>query len=100
MAVGAGHLLVIGLHAGGANGVGKVAHGLGRKEPVGADADKAEAGANPAKGFGCRGASSLRVPDVHGAQNGQIGVGVKAVDEALSLVVEVAGDVKAPSNEA
>jgi hypothetical protein len=35
------------------------------------------------------------IEDVHGAGDGDVGVGVEAGDEALALVVEVAGDVEA-----
>ena len=54
MTVVGGHLAVVGLHSGGANGVSKVAYGFGWKKPVGADAHKAEPGANAAERFSGR----------------------------------------------
>ena len=51
VAMSAGHLAVVGLGTGGTDGFGKAAHILGGKEPVGADADEAEARANAAEGF-------------------------------------------------
>ena len=41
-----------------------------------------------------------RIPGIHGAQDGEIGIGVESLDEPLSLVIEVAGNVEAAANEA
>ena len=41
-----------------------------------------------------------RVPGVHGAQDGQVGIGVEALKEPLALVVQVAGNVESAANEA
>ena len=84
------HLPVIGMGARLADGLGKLAHLGGGEKPVGADADEAELGANAAKSLFWRGVSANRIPGIHGAQN---------VDEAFSLVVEVAPDVKPAADE-
>src|SRR5580693_10236274 len=96
----AGHLAKFGLRSGSANDAGELPNRIGWKEPVGADADKAEPGANAAESPGRRGVAVQGVPGFHGAQDGQVGVGVEAFDEALSLVVEVAGDVETSADQA
>ena len=47
----------------------------------------------PESGFGKLIAAD-RVPGVHGAQNGQIRIGVKAIDEPLPLMVEIAANIE------
>ncbi len=98
--VSAGHLAVLGVNPGGANCLGEFPDRIWRKQPVGADSHKNQAGANAAEGFPRRSTAIQRVPGVHGAQNGQVGIGVEAVDEPLSLVIEVAGDIETPANQA
>ena len=44
--------------------------------------------------------AAQRVPGVHGAQDGEVGVGVEPIDEALTLIVEVAGDIESPADQA
>src|ERR1035437_5076736 len=100
MAVGAVHLAIIGMNAGRANGMGEATHSFRRKKPVRADPHKAEARTNSPKGLEGRRLTMQRVPDVHGPQDGQVGVGVKALDEPVTLVVEVAGNVKAATRQA
>ena len=44
--------------------------------------------------------AAQRIPGVHGAQNGEIGIGIEALDESLALVIEVAGNVESPADQA
>src|SRR5579863_9136987 len=46
------------------------------------------------------GGAAHRIPGLHGAKDGEIGVGVEAIDEALTLVVEIAADVETSADEA
>ena len=95
MAVVGGHLAVVAAGAGGANDGGERAHVLGRKEPVGGDANQREVRGDARVGDVGRLVCADGIEDVHGAGDGDVGVGVEAGDEALALIVEVAGDVEA-----
>ena len=44
-------------------------------------------------------AAAQRIPGVHGAQDGQVGIGVETVDESAALVVEVAGDIEPAADQ-
>ncbi len=100
MAMIAGHFAVVGLGARGSDGFGESPHIFGRKEPVRADTDKAELSADTAECLLRRGVPEQRIPCIHGAQNRQVGVGVKALNESIALKIKVAGDVKALADKA
>jgi len=61
MPMGADHLPVVGSNARGANRSGKFAHRLGRKQPIRADAHKAQLGADAAESLLSRGAAAQRI---------------------------------------
>ena len=99
MAMGSGHFPILCMDAGGANCLGKVSDRGGRKEPVGADSHKTEPGLDSAKYLGCGAADGDGLPGVHGAQDGEVGIGVEAIDEPFALVVKVAGNIESPADE-
>src|SRR6516225_10839299 len=99
MAVGAGHLAVIGGDAGLANGISKLAYRLRRKQPVGTDAHKAEPRLDAPERLQRRRAAAQRVPRIHCAQNGEIRIGVEALDESPALQVEIAGNIKTAADQ-
>ena len=78
---------------------GKAPHLFSGKEPVGADADKAQPGLDSPEGLLGRSVAAQRIPGIHGAQDGQVGVGVEALDEPLALIIEITGDVEAPAGQ-
>src|SRR5581483_5116477 len=94
------HLTIVDIRSGGAYLLSKAAHRVGGEEPVGADANEAEPRADTAVGLNRRSIAANRIPCIHRAQDGEIGIGIKAVDEALALVIEITGDVEAAADEA
>ena len=66
---------------------------------VGVDANEAEPRLDTAKRLLRRGITPQRIPGVHGAQDGEVGVGVKALDKSIALEIEVAGDVETLADE-
>ena len=98
MAVVGGHLAVVAAGAGGADDGGERADILGREEPVGGDAHQREVRGDARVGGVGHLVRADGIEDVHGAGDGDVGVGVEAGDEALALVVEVAGDVEATAS--
>ena len=61
---------------------------------------KAEAGLDATECLLRRGLAVQRIPGIHGAQDGEVGVGVEALDEPLALVIEIAGDIEAAADQA
>src|SRR5579875_435369 len=99
VSVVAGHLAVLAMRAGGANGLGKAPYVGLRKEPVRADADESEPRADAAEGLGRRPVAAQRVPRIHGAQDGKISIRFEALDKAPALLIEIAGDIESSANE-
>src|SRR6202034_3645508 len=99
MAVVAGHLAIVGLGAGLQDAFSEAAHLDGGKKPIRADADEAQPRTDAAKSLLRRGEPSQWIPGVHGTQNGQVSVGVEALNESLALVIQIAGDVEAPAGQ-
>ena len=100
VAVVTDHFAVLGLSAGGANGFGEPLHLAAGKSQSVLMPMKMQPGADAAEGLLRRVVAAQRIPGIHGAQNGEVGVGVEAVDEAPALVVEIAGDIEAAADEA
>ena len=100
VAMCARHLPIIRIHPCRADHVCELPNRLRRKQPVRTDPHKAQPCTNSAKHLLRRCVSIQRVPGVHGAQDGQVSVGVKTVDESPPLVVQVARNIKSTANQA
>ncbi len=90
--MGGDNLLIPAIHSRLAQLFGKFKHVAIRKQHVAGDAEQQHLGANPLPGFAIP--IPLRIEQVHRPRNRQVGVGVKAFPEDLSLVFKVARNIE------
>src|SRR6476646_4092116 len=97
--MGTCHLPVIGMNSDGANRGGEFSHGIRKKQPVRTDSNEAEPGANISECLFERGVPVQRVPSVHHAHDGEVGIGIEALKKPVALMIEIACNIETAANE-